>query len=384
MKQLIIVSYLDYPYPSGLAKRMNGLLKILVSEGIKVKIIAPIGRGNGIFPTIEKFDNFSIERVDLRKIAIGDSNRYSIKLLQWLIFSIIACFKLTKIKVKNVNAIIQYQSIYSAIPALFARFFFRSKIIGDDIILIHPIIDIPVLKLTQIIVTPSQRTLDFVENFEKRTLYIPNGIEGINPKQKIYSENSIFFIGALIFNQNLKAIENIIQIASNLDKDGLLFEVFIVGNPLKLIKHLFRHPLVKKGKIKFLGNLSNKELKKIKERSFIGLLPFFEDTPLIGGQRTKAMEYFSDQLLVISGPEGVRGILGLKPGKHFLLVKTPLEMSEIIKDCFLKPKKYLNIASSGAKFVSKNYSWKIISKEYINLLKNLYSKYQNKVKSKEK
>ena len=59
------------------------------------------------------------------------------------------------------------------------------------------------------------------------------------------------------------------------------------------------------------------------ERTGICLLPFFSDAPTVGGQRIKALKFISYGLVVISGPEGLRGIDGTISGKNCIIVKDP-------------------------------------------------------------
>jgi len=374
MKKILLISYLDYPYPAGICTRINGLVRVLVQNGFEVTILAPIARDDARLPEKEQKNNYYIERINIRKLfSVHESSKFG-KMLQWLIFSIIASLRVARYYIKN-RSLIQYQSIYSAVPALFAKFLLRAKIIGDDIVLIHPLIDILVIKLTDVIVTPSLRTYWFARQLRKLTLYVPNGVEQTLHKRRTsdLKPNNILFVGSLSFDQNLKALENIFKIASTLDKKGLTFTILIVGGPLSYAEHLAGHLLVRKGKIKFLGRVTNDKLIELYNSSQIGLLPFFEDTPLLGGQRTKALEFFANHLLVISGPEGVKGIHGLEPGKHYLLANSLDDMCMIIDNCLSQPEKYQNIATAGARYILKNYSWGTLTKDYVNLIQKLIS-----------
>ena len=71
---------------------------------------------------------------------------------------------------------------------------------------------------------------------------------------------------------------------------------------------------------------------------------FFEDIPLLGGQRIKALEFFSHGLLVVSGQEGVKGLSGLEANKHFFMAKTFDSMIDVLKECIKHPEKYTAIA----------------------------------------
>lgn len=366
---LLIISYLDYPYYAGLSTRISGLAKVLAMGGVHVKILAPIARGDVTVKNKIYFDT-AIYRVDLKKFRSRNPEKFASKSLLWLLFSLSASFEVMRNFIQN-RCLIQYQSIYSALPALLAKILLRAQVIGDDIVLVNSLIDVFALKLTDIVVTPSPRTCSFAKRLGRYTLYLPNGVEMLSEKSSSDSKSRILFVGSLSFDQNLKAVENIIRIALNLDKKGRTFEVLIIGGPLSYVEYLMNHPIVKKGKVKFLGRVSDDRLMELYSSSFIGLLPFFQDTPLQGGQRTKALEFFANHLLIISGPEGVKGINGLRSGEHYLLAKSLNEMGMIIDRCLLKPEKYQNIASAGANNILEKYSWETLTKDYIHIIKSL-------------
>lgn len=103
----------------------------------------------------------------------------------------------------------------------------------------------------------------------------------------------------------------------------------------------------------------------------IGLLPFFQDIPLVGGQRTKALEFLANGLLVVSGPEGVQGISDLHAGKHFLMCNSLESMVDTLKECLKNPGKYTDISNNGSAFVKECHSWVNLTSKYIEYLKNL-------------
>lgn len=369
---LLIISYLDYPCYAGLSTRISGLAKVLTMRGVRVEILAPIARENVILNK-EILNTTAVHRIDLRKFRSKNSEKFASKFLLWLLFSLSVSFEVIRSFIKY-RCLIQYQSIYSALPALLVKILLRAQIIGDDIVLTHSMIDVMVLKLTDIVVTPSLRTYSFAKRLGRYVLYVPNGIVGLLEKPDSDSKPRILFVGSLSFDQNLKAVKNIIQIVTDLDKKGLVFEMVVIGGPLSYLENLINDPIVKKGNVKFLGRVPGSKLAELYSSSFIGLLPFFQDTSLQGGQRTKALEFFANHLLVISGPEGVKGIHGLRPEEHYLLANSLDEMCMIIDKCLLEPEKYRNIATAGTRYVLKNYSWEIISKDYIKLVQSLLSK----------
>jgi glycosyltransferase involved in cell wall biosynthesis len=370
-KTLLIVSYIDYPYYSGLSKRISGLTKVLAAKGVPIKLLAPIARLNVVLDRVSS--NITICRIDLRKFKSTNPEKFMSKFILWLLFSLRATIFLIKEYVRS-HCLIQYESIYSAFPALMVKVLLGARIIGDDILPARSFIYYPILKLTDHVFTSSAITYMAAKQLGKHSLYVPNGVEPpIHKRLSPRNKAKALFVGTLTFDQNLKAVENIIKLATNLDKKGFELEIVIVGGPLKVVEHLIYHPLVKRGKVKFLGRVSESKLKELYSCSFIGLLPFFQDTPLRGGQRTKALEFFANGLLVISGPEGVKGIRGLEQGKHYLLANSLDELCEVMTRVLSEPEAYQKIAQEGESFIRKNYSWEILTKHYVKVIQCLIS-----------
>jgi glycosyltransferase involved in cell wall biosynthesis len=370
-KTLLIVSYIDYPYYSGLSKRISGLTKVLAAKGVPIKLLAPIARLNVVLDRVSS--NITICRIDLRKFKSTNPEKFISKFILWLLFSLRATIFLIKEYARS-RCLIQYESIYSAFPTLMVKVLLGARIIGDDILPARSFIYYPILKLTDHVVTSSAITYMAAKQLGKHSLYVPNGVElRIHKRLSPRNKAKALFVGTLTFDQNLKAVKNIIKLATNLDKKGFELEIVIVGGPLKVVEHLIYHPLVKRGKVKFLGRVSESKLKELYSCSFIGLLPFFQDTPLRGGQRTKALEFFANGLLVISGPEGVKGIRGLEQGKHYLLANSLDEMCEVMTRVLSEPEAYQKIAQEGESFIHKNYSWEILTKHYVKVIQCLIS-----------
>jgi glycosyltransferase involved in cell wall biosynthesis len=375
-KDLLIISYLDYPYYSGLSKRINGIAGVLVKNQVTVRIIAPIARSENAVSDHDS--NIDIHRIDLRQFRSKRPERFFSKFLQWLLFSLKSSISVLREVARN-RCLVQYQSIYSASAALITKLVMRTKIIGDDIVLVHPIIDTFVLRITDVITTPSPRTYSFAERLKRPVLLVPNGVERSSYRELAFDsrtsrfKHTMLFVGVLSFGQNLKAIANILSLAQNLENRGASFEIIVVGGPLSYADRFADNPIVRRGIVRFVGYVTEDELHRLYSSSFIGLLPFFDETPLEGGQRTKALEFFANNLLVISGPNGIAGIAGLKAGEHYLFAKSLDKMCELVEKCVLEPAKYVSIAKAGAKYILGNHSWDVLAEKYTALISQMVS-----------
>jgi glycosyltransferase involved in cell wall biosynthesis len=370
---ILIISYLDYPYYVGLSRRISGIAEILSENGLKVLIIAPIARLHGQIKK-QTPENVLISRINLAQF--GSGTNYNSKLIQWLLFSFIASFEVIR-QAANRHTIVQYQSTFSAIPAIIAKVFLGSKIVGDDIVPINAFIDTFTLNLTDIVTTPSPLMFERAKKLRKKTLLVPNGVKLASCSKRLRREEKrlkLIFVGALSFSQNVKAVENIIEIAKELENRKVKFDISIVGGPLNAVSFKANSSVALNGRIKFLGQITDEELLDLYKSSDVGLLPFFQDIPLLGGQRTKALEFFSHSLLVVSGENGVKGIGGLISGRHFLLAKDRDDMTRVLVDCLSNPARYEKIAEDGAAFVAKHYSWDVLTKNYIAEIKKSFSR----------
>ena len=355
----------------GLSRRITGVSEVLTSNGVTVKVFAPIARSEVVLAD-SKSSDVIVNRIDLRRFGAGRA--FGSKLVQWFLFSVLSSLRVVKDLIKK-PCIVQYQSTYSALPAVVAKVLMNATVIGDDITLINPIIDVSIFKFTDVICTPSLNAYFLAKRLGKRAFYVPNGVESkVKNLPNQYTTKDftrIIFVGALTFDQNLKAVENIIKLAKDLDKDSLEFNFSIVGGPLSSANKLLNDPMVLKGRVNFLGQVSYKRLAQLYASSSIGILPFFEDIPLYGGQRTKALEFFANNLLVMSGPEGIKGIDGLIPGVHYLLSMSLDEMKMTLSGYLSGSHKYNSVALAGLNYVTENFSWKKVTAEYINCIKRL-------------
>lgn len=311
-----------------------------------------------------------------------------IKLIKTLLFSILASIWIIRY---HKDSIIQYQQMFSALTAIASKLLRKNFIIGDDIILapgrgrkppilyLSKLYDWVVLHVSDIIVTASPLTFNYLkEKGIKKEIYVPNGIFDPGIEVKRYKQQdgmyNLFFVGSFRFPQNITALRKIFYIARNLENKRKDFRIIIVGGPRVIVNNMMNDDLVKKQVIVFTGFISNDEIDKIYEEVDIGLLPFFEDTKLLGGNRIKALEFLSRGLLVISGPEGAKYIDGLKEGFHYIGAVSLDDMIEKIDYVMNDFSKFNEIRSEGMKFVLTNHLWKNVSKNYIKTIRLLLSR----------
>jgi len=375
---VMIISCLDYPFYSGASRRIEGFLSVLESNKIKACVICPLFQRSSSPPAEQSRNVYYIDLRILRKLRHDLSTT---RLIALALFTLGALPKI--IRMSKSYKIIQYVGTGSAPSVLFLKPLLRNHmIVGDDFMpmyqrMVKPfawiiaLFDFMTVQLTDVIITYPAFWNTFLRKYvrSEQVLHIPHGVFYIKPKIKLEKKTvrRMVFVGSLTFDQNLIAIANIIKIAKSLMKRGINFSVEIVGGPLESAGKFLDEEVVQRGLVRFRGFVSEEVLQKIYLNSFIGLLPFFDDTKSFS-QKIKPLEYFAHGLLVVSGTQGIVGIGGLANGREYLEAKDAEEMTEIIAKCLESPNDYFDIVLRGIE-VAKRYSWESLLKPYINLIK---------------
>lgn len=100
----------------------------------------------------------------------------------------------------------------------------------------------------------------------------------------------------------------------------------------------------------------------------IALLPFSKQA-VAGGARNKALDYFASKKLVISTPEGLRGLEEFRHLQHLLVTNYSTEdISQMILDVALNEVKYQPLAEAAYSLVKEKYSWNAKAQSIKNIL----------------
>ncbi|MGB3652390.1 MAG: glycosyltransferase [Rivularia sp. (in: cyanobacteria)] len=100
----------------------------------------------------------------------------------------------------------------------------------------------------------------------------------------------------------------------------------------------------------------------------IALLPFSKQA-VAGGARNKALDYFASQKLVISTPEGLRGLEEFRDRQHLLVTSYSTEdIAQTILDAASNEAKYQPLAQAAYKLIKEKYSWKARAQSIANVL----------------
>jgi glycosyltransferase involved in cell wall biosynthesis len=99
----------------------------------------------------------------------------------------------------------------------------------------------------------------------------------------------------------------------------------------------------------------------------IGLLPFPEGA-VAGGARNKALDYFACRKLVISTPEGLRGLEAFQHQVCLTSYAVPEIAQTLLKTCH-QFEDYQSIADAAYQLVRQQYSWSAMAEQVSEILK---------------
>jgi glycosyltransferase involved in cell wall biosynthesis len=375
-KEITIISYVPHPAPHGLSVRVSGITQTLKKRGVKCHVICPRNKDNQPMYHAGSYIHPISMPYSLSNSTYGSEFRG----IALLIFFIRAFFALGRLALGRMM-VLMFEHITSLPLLLLSKVIFRKTIIVDDLNLLHPdydfapkrvllTLDLLSIRVPNAISTGSTFTEAVVKQVlpKKHVIFLPNGVqvfsdqgEGVPGKA---DDIRILVVGNLTFHQNRIAIENLLDAIRGIGSVKRSFVVEIVGGPLEFVAEHLKDPLVHRGIVRFLGFVTNEQLIELHRSSHIGVLPFFHDTPLVGGQRLKALEYLANGLLVISGPEGVGNITGLEAGNHYVLTSDMPTLIKTLHKAIDDISAFEKIRHSGQKFVRERYSWHSVTEDF--------------------
>ncbi len=369
---LTIVSYVEVPSHHGLSNRVLGIARSMTARGIACRIICPDTQG---LPSRDDIDSIVVRRIRIRGRERVQDSSLPIRILKIVAF-MFQSFVLVRHLTPKRSDMIMVEQVAGLPLILMLKLFHRRRTIVDDMTLLHVdysfapkallrLIDLMCIGLSDVVVTTTDKTVNFVGRSlpSKRCVKVENGVNTPTaPAPRINTEKRgqplrMVFVGGLSFHQNRQAIRHILTIVDILSEWTSDFQVRIVGGPISMADEYLSHPAVKEGLVEFTGFLSDERLEEEFSEALIGLLPFFRDSQLMAGQRTKALEYFARRLLVLSGPEGIGEIQGLSPGEGYIEAQDASTFAAHLSEIAKNPTQYEPIRNHGFEVIQEKYSW---------------------------
>ncbi len=359
-KRIFIISYLDFPFPAGLSRRIEAFVENLNARNIEMQVISPIFRSSSRSPHPDSF------RIDMRFLRSLGTENLAVKIAELVLFN---CFAFVKILLSRRQLFaVQYESIYSFPAALLAKAFCQCVFIGDDVLIPRKLNwAVPLLRVlscaTDVMLCSTRETIA-VWSDTTRTLYVPNGV----PERFVLKKNRsinferprIVFVGTLSWHVNVRAVGHIIEISSEMPDE---YEFLIVGSPVP------QNLLAKR--VRFLGQLDDASLLRLYDDANVGVLPFFGSPA--EGPKIKILEYMAAQLLVISSPEGVEGYPGLVAWEHYVPAASVEELKRVLLNTRVGDiaGQYARIVTRAHDFALTHYRWPNLLQDYLNFVNAL-------------
>ena len=154
------------------------------------------------------------------------------------------------------------------------------------------------------------------------------------------------------FPSNDMSVSMTIEIAKYLEPHHQNVHFVVIGRDTNEIEQALP------SNITFVGFLPNrKDFVTHLRYADIGLLPFSKQA-VAGGARNKALDYFACKKLVVSTPEGLRGLEEFHNLQHLLVTGySAPEVANVVLDAALNLEKYQPLTEAAYTMIRDRYSW---------------------------
>lgn len=406
-KVIYMISTLFYPSIGGVENHIYNLSKTLIENNkVIVKVLKPTLK-------LEKNHIYNLDGIEVHEIAIGnieDSKKYENykKKSKGNILGFFYGYKRkaffnkystilneyieNDIKKENKNFIIHQHDFISSI-VLSKKLSKKYKVVftnhtGEYLFLKKiPIINNMIIKfLTKhfsYIIGPSDELADF-RNIRKNSefCYLPNGVDidrfnQINPVEKNnmrkklkIDENEIVVFSPRRWAPT-KGIIYLVQAINEL-KENKKLKFYFAGNDYsdypeyrkEILEYIKNNKLEKR--IQFLGNVDYQEIDKYYKVSDVVVLPSLMEAVSLG-----ALEAMScGKIMIGTTVGGFPQIITNNMNGILVEPKNVKELVKVLQNISNDLDKYSNLGEEARKFVEKQYSWKKISEETLEIYNN--------------
>jgi glycosyltransferase involved in cell wall biosynthesis len=167
------------------------------------------------------------------------------------------------------------------------------------------------------------------------------------------------------FPSNDMSVSMTIDVAKHLEDNQQKVHFVVIGRDGSDIQGLLP------SNISFVGFLpSRKDFVAHIKSADIGLLPFSKQA-VAGGARNKALDYFASKKLVVSTPEGLRGLEEFKDLEHLLISGySSEEVANYVLDAASNLERYQSLTNAAYNLITEKYSWSARAKAVAEILMN--------------
>lgn len=187
----------------------------------------------------------------------------------------------------------------------------------------------------------------------------------VDPYQKIRPAKIVAVIAPKTFSfpTNDMSVALTLQVAQYLEAHQQNIHIVVIGRDKDNLKQSIPANVTFTGflpkRSDFLAHLVHAD---------VGLLPFSQEA-VAGGARNKALDYLACQKLVVSTPEGLRGLEEFHDRKHLLISGYSVEeVANTIIDACTNLENYQSIAQMAYQLIQEKYSWSAMAEKVAKIL----------------
>lgn len=177
---------------------------------------------------------------------------------------------------------------------------------------------------------------------------------GQDPYQALRPAKIVILIAPKTFQfpTNDMSVSMTIEVAKHLENHQEKIHFVVIGRDSNDISE----PIP--SNISFLGFLPKREdFVTHLQYADIALLPFSKQA-VAGGARNKALDYFASKKLVVSTPEGLRGLEEFRHLEHLLIAGySSKDIADTVLDAAANMKKYQTLVDTAYTLIGEKYSW---------------------------
>lgn len=172
------------------------------------------------------------------------------------------------------------------------------------------------------------------------------------------------------FPSNDMSVSMAIEIAKHLESHERKVHFVVIGRDVSDVEQ----PLP--ANITFVGFLpERKDFVNYIKYADIGLLPFPKQA-VAGGARNKALDFFASKKLVVSTPEGLRGLEEFCNQKHLIVTGfSTVEVADAILDATSNMEKYQPLTEAAYTLIKEKYSWSARARAVADILEATRDKF---------
>ena len=210
-----------------------------------------------------------------------------------------------------------------------------------------------------------QRRIYVVDNGVPEDIMITPFYSIVNPYLKIKPSKIVAVIAPKTFQfpTNDMAVSLTIQAARHLESQNQKIHIVVIGRDAEKSDK----PLP--ANITFVGFLPKRsDLIAHLDYADVCLLPFPKQA-VAGGARQKAHYYFARKKLVVSTPEGLRGLEEYRDRQHLLVSGYSVEeLANTLVDACTNLESYQSLAEAAYKLTKEKYSWSAMAEKVAEIL----------------